>query len=112
MGVYVGPTCNVRLLPPPPPIPPGPCVSASGALVDREGGGVAAGQLPTHMLKQGFPTALIFKYDKASVTFDRSPLTIGERPCKCARVGDNVLGGNRGGWGDRGGGGLNQREEA
>ncbi len=58
------------------------------------------------------------KYNIASVIFDGSPITIGERPCECAGAGDNVLGGNRGGgmgegvtrerrraWGRRGGGG-------
>jgi hypothetical protein len=50
---------GARLLLPPSPLPSGPYVPASGAPGDREGGGVTACQLPTHMLQQGFPTALI-----------------------------------------------------
>ncbi len=40
MGVYVGPTCNVRLLPPPPPSPPVPVSLPQGLWVTGKGAGL------------------------------------------------------------------------
>ncbi len=104
MGACVGPTCNTRLLPPPP-SPPVPVSLPQWLWVTGKGTGLLLVSSRLIHSSKGFPGLWSSNITRPLVTSDGSPLTIGERPCKCAGVRDNVLGGNRGGWG-MGGGGL------
>ncbi len=85
------------LLPPPPPPPPGLCVPTSGALRDGKGRGCCWSPPDSYALARISHGSDPSRYGIASVITDRSPITIGEHPCKRAGAGDIVLGSNRGG---------------
>jgi hypothetical protein len=102
--VCVGPTCKGQAITAPPPSPWSPCPYLRGPKRPGRGQGCCwsppDSYSPARISHGSYPWGYV-----------KAPITIGEHPCKRAGAGDNILGGDRGGWGV-GEGGENQREEA
>jgi hypothetical protein len=83
------------------PPPPWSSVPGAGAPGDREGGGVTAGQLPTRMLRQGCPTALIHNNMTMQLSYltDHLVTTRGTPLQAHLSRSAEILGGNGGGGG-------------